>query len=277
MSVKTRAPLLMGAILLLASLLVMRTAPVQAVTIFEGAGLVNVTAAVTDFRAVLGNPNNGNAPGPLTDGRREINWDARIVPFEMPGDFFNTTVPRGAVFTTPGSGFRVSNDGSDNEFNTFNAAYPDEFATFSPQRLFSPLDSTITDVRFFVPGSNTPAFVQGFGAIFTDVDLADVSRLEFFDLRGNTLLSRTVLPDAQGLSFLGVFFDGGERIGRVRMTSGNTHLGGLDGLATDVVVLDDLLYSEPQAVSEPGSLSLMGSGVIGLLGYGWRRRKFPPV
>jgi hypothetical protein len=32
-------------------------------------------AEVNVFRAALGNPNNGNATGPLLTGRREINWD----------------------------------------------------------------------------------------------------------------------------------------------------------------------------------------------------------
>lgn len=268
-----RLTLLLGS-MLVGHLCGIWTAPVQAIMVFEGAGIGDVTTAVTDFRAALGNPNNGNAPGPLAGGRREINWDAGIVPFNMPGNFFNSPpTTRGAVLTTPGSGFRVSNDGIDNEFDTFNAVYPGEFTTFSSPRLFAPFESTITDVNFFVPGSSMTAAVQGFGAIFTDVDLVGSSSLEFFDLHGNSLFLQTVLPDPQGLSFLGVFFNTGERISRVRITSGNANLGGTDGTATDVVVLDDFFYSEPQAVPEPGSLLLLASGVVGLLGYGWRRRK----
>jgi hypothetical protein len=34
----------------------------------------SIQATVDTFRAALGDPNNGNAPG-TTDGRREINWD----------------------------------------------------------------------------------------------------------------------------------------------------------------------------------------------------------
>ena len=30
---------------------------------------------VDAFRTALGDPNNGNNPGPLASGRREINWD----------------------------------------------------------------------------------------------------------------------------------------------------------------------------------------------------------
>jgi hypothetical protein len=35
----------------------------------------SIEGEVDAFRAALGNPNNGNAPGPLASGHREINWD----------------------------------------------------------------------------------------------------------------------------------------------------------------------------------------------------------
>ncbi|MBA3480224.1 MAG: hypothetical protein H0T51_00280, partial [Pirellulales bacterium] len=35
----------------------------------------SIQPTVDAFRAALGNPNNGNAAGPLAGGRREINWD----------------------------------------------------------------------------------------------------------------------------------------------------------------------------------------------------------
>jgi hypothetical protein len=49
----------------------------SAFTIFSdsGANVAAVTDTVDAFRAALGNPNNGNDPGPLLTGRREINWD----------------------------------------------------------------------------------------------------------------------------------------------------------------------------------------------------------
>jgi hypothetical protein len=36
------------------------------------------------------------------------------------------------------------------------------------------------------------------------------------------------------------------------------------------VVLDDLFYGEPQAVSEPASLALLSAGMFAL---GWRRKR----
>src|SRR4029450_1490857 len=35
----------------------------------------SIQSQVDAFRAALGDPNNGNDPGPLATGRREINWD----------------------------------------------------------------------------------------------------------------------------------------------------------------------------------------------------------
>jgi Ca2+-binding RTX toxin-like protein len=214
----------------------------------------DITATVNAFRAALGNPSNGSALGPLATGRREINWDAGIVPFAMPGDFFNATVTRGAVFSTAGSGFRVSNDGVDVEFNTFNAGYPAQFTTFSSPRLFTPLDSNVLDVHFFVAGSDLPATVSGFGAVFTDVDLPASTQLEFFDAQDSPLLSVPVATSPGGLSFLGAVFDT-DRVFRVRITSGNTPITAASpdddpGKGIDVVVMDDFIYGEPISTAD---------------------------
>ena len=182
---------------------------------------------------------------------------------------FNTApTTRGAVFTTPGTGFEISGAPSP-EFGDINPAYAGMFQTFSSPRLFSPLGSTITDVFFFVPGTNTPAAVSGFGAVFTDVDNGDDSRIEFFNAQ-NVSLGRFFVPAFNnGLSFLGATF--ADPIFRVRVTSGSTPLGPADNLdGGDVVALDDFIYGEPQPIPEPATLLLLGTGMAALVA---RRRR----
>ena len=69
------------------------------------------------------------------------------------------------------------------------------------------------------------------------------------------------------LSFLGVSFNAGEQVGRVRITSGNAALGAAindnPGGGIDVVAMDDFIYSEP--VPEPSALILCAFGFAGCL------------
>lgn len=267
-----------GAALAVAVMPVLMGPAEAASTVFRGSG--DISGVFADYQAALGDPNNGNAPGQQPAGRREINWDAGIVPFDMPGDFFNTTVPRGAEFTTDaGSEFRVSNPpdtapgAPDNEFDSINASYPDQFSTFSPQRLFTPVETNVLDIRFFESGTETPATVNGFGAVFTDVDLPDVTKLEFFDLAGTLLASEFVDPASEGLSFLGLLFDP-ERVARVQLTAGNTAIGLDDDpeAGIDVVVMDDFIYGEPAPVPLPAAMPLLFSALTGLGILAWRKR-----
>src|SRR5215471_11432487 len=220
----------------------------------------SIQASVDQFRADLGGGNNGIG-GTFAGGRREINWDgvpdAVSSPNNLPANFFNANSPRGAVFATPGSGFQVSAKTGNTtltpvRFGNINPSYPNEFQTFSPERLFTAIGSNVTDVVFFVPGTAVQAYVSGFGSVFTDVDSASSTTMEFFDQAGASLGSYAVpasLPGSQSLSFLGVSFTGGERVGRVRITSGNAPLGGNDNPpGSDVVAMDDFIYGEPQSV-----------------------------
>lgn len=271
-----RAPL----VLLLIALSFPSTAAASPVT-FSAIGVngAGIQGTVDTFRTALGNPNNGNGAGPLGSGRREINWDGgadATTPATTPfSGFLNN---RGALLTTPGTGFLqapvTGGPGGGLATAFSNATYATIFTTFSDQRLFTPVGSNITDVSFFIPGTNgaTPATVSGFGAVFTDVDFTNTTTLQFFDPFGVSLGIFNAPVQNNGLSFLGVFFNGGELVARVRITTGNSALGPNDGGSIDVVAMDDFLYSEPAAaVPEPATIWLVG--VAGLIVATRRRRR----
>jgi hypothetical protein len=189
------------------------------------------------------------------------------------------------VFSTPGSGFQVSaNDFNPSsapaQFGNINPTYPSPFQTFSPQRLFTAIGSNVVDVTFFVPGSATAALTNGFGAVFTDVDLSNTTSLTFFDGTNGSLGTFFVPPGTtadESLSFLGVDF-GSAIVSRVRITNGNAVLGPTDGGGIDVVVMDDFLYGEPiAAVPEPSTWAMMILGFAGVGFMAHRRRNKPAM
>jgi len=247
---------------------------------FEAAGpdAAAIQSTVDAFRAALGNPNNANAPGPLPSGRREINWDGggvatTVSPTPFTG-FLNT---RGALFTTPGTGFVQAppSGGPQGGLATlFNNPTYSAFDTFSAPRLFTPIGGTLTNVAFFTPGTNggLPANVTGFGAVFSDVDFAGSATLTFVNADGVSLGTFSAQPANDGLSFLGLIFPD-VPIGQVNIISGNSPLGPNDGFGVDIVLLDDFLYSEPSPVPEPTTLLLFGTTMAGLGLARWRRRR----
>ena len=239
-----------------------------------------IQGTVDAFRTALGSPNNGGVPGPLPTGRREINWDgvpdSLAAPNLMPATQFQN---RGVLFSTPGSGFQVSADSSNPtstpiEFENLSAGNSTIFTTFSAQRLFTALDSNITDVTFVVPGSSVSAYTTGFGVVFTDVDTANSTSLQFFDLSNNPLgtFFAPNLAGSETLSFLGVLFGAGEKVGRVRITAGDGPISG--PACVDCVAMDDFIYAEPQGdVPEPITMMLTGAGLMGLVIRGRFRRQ----
>jgi hypothetical protein len=253
-----------------------------ALTIFSdsGANAAAITDTVDAFRAALGNPNNANNAGPLATGRREINWDgggppvidgtAPVTPFTV---FQNT---RGATFTTPGTGLtQAAATGGLLSLDQINPQYAALFAPFSPNRLFAPIGSNITDGSFSIPGTGgtVPAGVSGFGVVFSDVDLAGTS-LAFTTTTGaKSLLPVETFLGNQTFSFLGVSLEPAEGlITSVRIITGTTALGPSESSTVDLVVMDDFVYGEPQRVPQPASLLLFALGLLAVSAVAWVAR-----
>jgi VCBS repeat protein len=245
----------------------------------SGATPASIQAAVDQFRADLG-ALNPNARQTFSTGRRELNWDGvpegSSVPNSLLPDFFNFNSPRGVMFTsTTGPDLRgviaqpflVSSSvasGVPLRFGNINPTYTNEFEAFSEQKIFAPTPgSNVIEVTFFIPGTNIPATVSGFGAVFCDAD-TPATHMQFYDQNGRILLQPgdpVVGPD-KGLAFQGVSFHDGTRIARVVMVLGNaplslTNTDGING--ADVVAVDDLIYGEPHAL-EHHSADFDGDG-----------------
>jgi len=247
-----------------------------------GPSPASIQGAVDQFRADLG-PNNGIG-GSFVSGRREINWDA--VPdgasapnFQKP-DFFNTNSPRGAVFnSTVGPVFQgtilqpmevsaSTASGAPLRFGNINPTYTNEFKAFSEQRLFTTTPgSNVLEISFYIPGTTIPATVNGFGAVFTDIDTQSTF-MEFYDDKGKILPhpDGPIISFDKGLTFEGVSFNDGTRISKVIIVLGNAPLSaqntdGVNGI--DVVAMDDFIYGEPRALDHhPGDFD--GDGTADL-------------
>jgi hypothetical protein len=237
--------------------------------VFQAAGPDgnSIQGAVDAFRSALGD-NNGNNPGPIQKGRREINWDggspnvlattAPVNPFLV---FLNT---RGSQFKTPGLGLSQApaSGGPQGGLAVLfgNPNYAKIFRAFSLSRLFTPVGSNITEASFAIPGTNgnAPAAVRGFGAVFTDVDQPDgvsgkagSTFIEYFD-RNNKLIFSSFVPASPGdgnQSFFGIKFDDA-RIASVRITAGNVAPGPNDDRKNDIVMMDDFIYGEPALLTK---------------------------
>jgi hypothetical protein len=244
-----------------------------------GANAAAITPTRDAFRAAVGGGTVAGANGSFGGLRREINWDAvpdaKADPNPLPANFFNSTSPRGLEYSTPGTGFLVSANAGLASPPLF--GFPNDFAAFSPQRLFTAVNSNIVDVSFFVPGTSIAATTSAFGLIFVDVEVAGSTNIEFFDSNNSLIYSRDALVAGnQGFSFVGGVADAGESISRVRITSGaNTIVsdGVLGNGAADLVAMDDFLFAEPvRAVPEPSAF-VISSILFGMFGTGWVRKR----
>jgi hypothetical protein len=238
-------------------------AKVEAQVVRSGYGdLAAVTAVRDQYRLDLGGGTTAGSNGSFGGLRREINWDgapdARSMPFLMPVDQF---FARGVLFAGADQfamSAKVGNPtGTAVRFGNLDATYATRFAAFTAERLFASLDTPTYDIHFFVPGTSVPGVVSGFGAVFTDVDLAGDSKIEYFDESGDSL-GTWYVPAAPGdatFSFLGVSFPGAPSVARVRVTAGTVDLGGGgEPAGEDAVAVDDFLYGEPAEAENGGCI-----------------------
>ncbi len=223
------------------------------------------SAALADtlnrFRAALGGSLNAPNSPPATSGRREINWDG--VPAALtnvdnfPATFFNVNSKRGVLMSTPGTGLRVDSTA----FASINAGLADQFKAFSPKKLFMAVGSNQVEVDFKLAGTTTNGLVNGFGVVFSDVDEAAATRVEYFDANGVAIASiaSPARLGAQGFSFVGAVFDS-PIVARVLITSGDAALDATTqdvsaGGTKDLVVMDDFVYGEPQPLPPTSNYS----------------------
>ncbi len=232
-----------------------------------GANPAAIQAIVDQFRADLGGALNPNTASTFPNGRREINWDgvpdSFSEPNNLPLDFFNVNSPRGVIFNAvedeTGAAlnqFAVSSttaSGVPVRFGNINASYSTAFQTFSAQRLFTVRNAHILEVNFVIPGTNIPATVNGFGLVFCDVDSStggNRSLIRVYDINGRQLSAASAPVLDNGLSFVGISFNAGERVARVVIESGAFPLSATNtdnGSTLDVVAMDDFIYGEPRA------------------------------
>ena len=200
-----------------------------------------------EFRQLLGAQVN-TTPGAVT-GRREIHWDGipeQLLNTKLPVDFFNPVGPqapvanqRGLIYSAAGN-FQVSKT----NFAEVNAEAAGQFSSFSGDKSFANISSSLWDVEFQVAGKTEAAFVKGFGIVFSDVDQPNSTSMEFFSEERS--LGKFFVPAKNGsnFSFLGVYFKN-EQVTRISVA----HDGQLDkgqkdisdNGPADLVIMDNFL------------------------------------
>lgn len=221
--------------------------------IISRAGMID--AWVRKFRELIG-PLSLNESQPL--GRREVNWDDIVLFLTnnngFPGNYFNRTdagAPydrkRGIELTTPGDGFRVSN----NQFGDIDSLYRDEFIPYSPLRNITSVGSNIIDIHFKSPGSDKPGYVHGFGVVLSDVNIPGSTSVSLYSGKFFLGTFPIKIADTGEFSFFGIYLPQ-VKITRARIKLGEAPLGnGVKDVCDspagkDLVAMDDLIFSNPR-------------------------------
>ena len=219
------------------------------------AGSGDITGKLNEFRNLLGTTLNTTTGH--TDGRREINWDGVPDLFatqKLPFDFFNPVIDgspeglqRGFLYSTE-TDARVSSTA----FTNLEPANGTEFFSFSGGKTFSAVSSNLWNVEFEVAGQRVAASVNGFGAVFSDVDDASSTTIEYFAGTRSLGVFSVPVHTTGSHSFLGVYFPN-EKVTRVSIRQGSAVIATAVkdisvGGTKDLVIMDDFLYDEPIAI-----------------------------
>ncbi len=270
-SFKAIAPLALAGTVLLCPV----TATQASTTVYSGSG-ANTASVFADFQAAIGGGSRIAWDGVKLDGT-DANPNTRVIDsgktVEIPVDRFRNV---GAIYADP---YTVSGDG----FNSVSPVTAGQFTAFTKNNIFAMFDPNdgefedrFIEQTFVVPGTNTAALTRGFGAIFTDVELAGTSSIEYFGSQGVSLGKYDVPVGASGeTQFLGVLFDQ-PLIESVRLTLGTHAVFSFDGSVVkslnlaegmDIAATDDFLFATPvAAVPLPSAVWFFGSALMGFLG-----------
>lgn len=219
--------------------------------IFSAKGDIN--SQLNEFRSRLGTLNTTTG---FTSGRREINWDGvpdSLSGLPLPHDFFNPVGAGAPVARQRGILYAGIENAmiSKTGFAEINSEAASSFSAFSGNKTFAVTTAAQWPVFFQVAGTTTPATINGFGAVFSDVDKENSTFIEPYNEEKK--LGRYYVPahdNTSSFSFLGIYFNS-EKITHVfighegKLADGQKDI--TAGGPKDLVVLDDFIYSEPIA------------------------------
>jgi hypothetical protein len=229
--------------------------------------------------------------GPAATGHREVVWDGVPGKFRNRPDFSETFFDRdapakagvrgGIIFRALGGTGEEVNDvlngvlpdpaapvGGDDaplggDYSNINPKFAGTLLSFTQSAQFATLGTVVTEISFHVAGTAQKAVVSGLGIVFTSVDRANTTSVEYFDESGRRIarifapvqshgpfpVAGPLVADSFPYSFVG-FHDANARIARVRVTAGEIPIdkaeSDLPKGAKDVVTFDDVYYAEPR-------------------------------